>query len=185
MSFSLQAFAVHNQEHPPGLGSVVGSTSLDSREQRIVCMDRRFMVPSISWSQRYRPKKKEALALHGWYSHFVILENDRQDRVNYHTHGLAEHYGHLDFQLVLPIEPSSLHDLAARLVERVKKGERFVAGMRVSRILKNYDVLLVKMNETHRIERPILRVILPDKDGNLNKGSVSSMFATQFEELPE
>ena len=131
------------------------------------------------------PKEKQALALHGWYSHFVIGENGSQGWVNYHTHGLAEHYGHLDFQLVLPIEPSSLHDLAARLVKRVKKGERFVAGMRVRRILKNYDVLLVKMNETRRIDRPVLRVILPDKDGNLNKSTANGIFAAQFEELPD
>lgn len=130
-------------------------------------------------------EEKQALMLHGWYSHFVMRGNGCQDWVNYHTHGLAEHYGHLDFQLVLPIEPSSLHDLATRLVERVKKGERFVDGMRARGILKNYDVLLVKMSETRRIDRHVLRVILPDKDGNLNKGTVSGMFATQFEELPD
>jgi len=83
-------------------------------------------------------EEEEALKLHGWYSHFVLPENGGQNWVNYHTHGLPELYGHFDFQLVLPIEPAKLHKLAARLVERVKKGERFTAGMRVSGILDDY-----------------------------------------------
>ena len=123
-------------------------------------------------SEIYR-EEQEALTAHGWYSHFVLPENGNQDWVNYHTHGLPERYGHLDFQLVLPVKPDTLYNLAARLVERVKKGERFVAGMRVSGILEDYDVLLVRMNESHTIHRPVLRVILPDKEGNLNKSIVS------------
>jgi len=33
----------------------------------------------------------------GWFNHFVVSETDGERWVNYHTHGLPEHYGHLDF----------------------------------------------------------------------------------------
>lgn len=114
---------------------------------------------------------------YGWYSH-IVPENER--RCNYHTHGMGESFGHLDFQLVLPIDPAVLHGLATTLVNRVKGGERFESGMRVSRVVRNYDVLLVTARESGR---PVLRVILPDAAGNLEEGKLSGIFAAQYEDL--
>jgi len=130
------------------------------------------------------PHGEDALTSYGWYSHFVLPENGGQQWVNYHTHGLPELYGHLDFQLVLPIDRITLHALATKLVKRVQKGERFAPSMRVSGILDNHDILLAKTMETRSIDRPVLRVILPDKDGNLDKVHLRGIFAAQFQELP-
>jgi hypothetical protein len=129
-------------------------------------------------------KEEEALLKsHGWYSHLILPEYVGQKWVNYHTHGLPEHYGHLDFQIVLPVDGDTLHKLATRLVDRVKQGERFASGMHVSGIIEDYDVLLVKMTETQNTQHPVLRVILPDKDGNLDKTGLTGIFAAQFQEL--
>jgi hypothetical protein len=128
------------------------------------------------------PQEREFLDSVGWYSHVVVADGQRW--VNYHTHGLPEHYGHLDFQFVLPLESETLHALASKLVDRVKKGERFVAGTRVSGITKQFEVLLIQMAESRSTPRLVLRVILPDKDGNLERGMLKGLFAAQFQDLP-
>jgi hypothetical protein len=130
------------------------------------------------------PQERKFLDSVGWYSHFVFTDADRHRWVNYHTHGLPEHYGHLDFQFVLPLDSDLLHALARKLVDRVKKGERFVAGMRVSGITKQYEVLLVQTIESRSASRSVLRVILPDKGGNLERGRLKGLFVTQYQDLP-
>jgi hypothetical protein len=130
------------------------------------------------------PEEQEALESQGWFSHFVMPTVDGQTWVNYHTHGLPEHYAHPDFQLVLPLDSKTLHALAAKLVDRVKKGERFAPGVRVSGITAKYDVLLIDASETKTIRRKVLRVIIPDKNGNVDKEFLSGIFADQFQELP-
>jgi hypothetical protein len=129
-------------------------------------------------------EEQQNLESYGWYSHFVVGEGDGQNWVNYHTHGLPEHYGHLDFQFVLPIDGGTLHALATKLVDRVKKGERFVAGMRVSGLMGEYEVLLIQTIESRSMPRSVLRAILPDKNGNLDRAKLTGIFAAQFEDLP-
>jgi hypothetical protein len=130
------------------------------------------------------PQEQEAFETQGWFSHFVLPTVDGQTWVNYHTHGLPEHYAHPDFQLLLPLDSKTLHTIAAKLVDRVKVGERFAAGARVSGITAKYDVLLIDTIESKNTPRKVLRVILPDKEGNVDKGSLSGLFAEQFQELP-
>jgi len=57
--------------------------------------------------------------------------------------------------------------------------------MRVSGVVKRHDVLLVETIETRNIKRRVLRVILPDDDGNLDKAALHVIFAAQFQELPD
>jgi hypothetical protein len=130
------------------------------------------------------PQEQEFLESYGWCSHFVVGKDHGRQQVNYHTHGLPEHYGHLDFQFVLPIDRDVLHAFATKLVDRVKKGERFVAGMHVSGLMGQYEVLLIQTNESRSMRRSVLRVILPDKTGNLDRATLKGIFASQFEELP-
>lgn len=129
------------------------------------------------------PQEEEFLKSEGWYSHYVVPEGEKW--VNYHTHGLPEHFRHPDFQFVIPLDADTLHALATKLVDRVKKGERFRAGMRVSGIMQEYDVLLIEASETRNIRRRVLRVILPDKTGNLDQATLGGIFAAQFQELPD
>jgi hypothetical protein len=131
------------------------------------------------------PQEKAFLESYGWYSHIVIPEDNRQFWVNYHTHGLPEHFGHLDFQLVLPLGGETLHALATKLVDRVKQGERFVTGMHVSGVVNRHNVLILETTETRSIQRRVLRVILPGHHGKLDKAALGGIFATQFRELPD
>lgn len=129
------------------------------------------------------PQEQAFLDSHGWYSHFVFSDGATRRWVNYHTHGLPEHYGHLDFQFVLPIDADILHALATKLVDRVKEGERFVSGMRVRGLTEKHEVLLIQTIETRNIRRSVLRVILPDKAGNLDQAALKGVFAAQYQEL--
>jgi hypothetical protein len=45
-------------------------------------------------------------------------------------------------------------------------------------------VLLIDAVETKSIPRKVMRVILPDKNGSLDRASMTDAFAEQFEELP-
>lgn len=135
--------------------------------------------------EKLTPEEEGFLESHGWYSHLVFSEDSATRWVNYHTHGLSELYGQLDFQFVLPLDRSTLHALATILVDRVKKGERFADGMRVSGVARKYDVLLFKTTESQKNNRSVLRVILPDEKGNLDRATISGIFAMQFQELPD
>lgn len=131
------------------------------------------------------PEEQEFLELHGWFSHVVVSPDHARTWVNYHTHGLPEHYGQLDFQVVLPINPELLHKIATKLVDRVQSGERFISGMRVTGLLASHEALLVRMTETRNSRHAVLRIVLPDKDGNLSRESLTGVFAAQFQELPD
>jgi hypothetical protein len=122
-----------------------------------------------------RNKQRTLLDTYGWYSHII----PQGGLTNCHTHGL-ERLGHLDFQLVLPIDGNILLKLATMLVDRVKGGEKFEANMRVSGVVANYDVLLITAKECERNPRQVLRVILPDQKGNLDEGRMDALFASQY-----
>lgn len=145
-------------------------------------------TPRLWLNQRMdelNPQEEQFLKSHGWYSHLMFPTDVESQWVNYHTHGLPEHYGHLDFQFILPLDRATLHSLATILVDRVKKGERFADGMQVSGVARKYDVLLFKTNESQSNQRSVLRVILPDAQGNLDKEAITGAFAIQFKEIPD
>lgn len=80
---------------------------------------------------------------------------------NAHTHGL-EKYDHLDFQIVLAMDPQIVGTLLNDMGLRVQAGEKFKSGDILSDVLAGgYDVLLLEVEETGR---KVLRIILPDKD---------------------
>ena len=70
------------------------------------------------------------------------------------------------------IDGQTLHALATLLADRVKKGEKFSAGVRVSGLMNKYDAFLIQTTETRRIPRSVLRVILPDKEGNVDRAKL-------------
>jgi hypothetical protein len=129
-------------------------------------------------------EEKEHIKKYGWFFHVFLPEVQNQNYLDCHTHGL-DLIGHLDFQLVLPIDSGVLYSLATTLVERVQGGERFSSGMRVDKVVKDYDVLLIEKGLLCRGPRRVLRVILPDQAGNLEKDKLTGIFAAQYQELPE
>ncbi|MDP3899763.1 MAG: DUF4262 domain-containing protein [bacterium] len=124
-----------------------------------------------------KQKQENAFKKYGWCAHFVT-DYFHENQVNYHTHGLPENFNHLDLQLVLPIDFSILHSLAVNLVNRIKSGESFRPNMRISDIVKSFNVTFIEAKEN---ERTVLRVILPDKHGNLDRKTIQDgIFKDQF-----
>lgn len=123
----------------------------------------------------------EMLAREGWCVHYVAGGRGGGDpAIGYeaHTHGLAENYGHPDLQMVAPLGAERTHDIFAELVDRVKAGEVLEAGGRYPGIILRYDVLLAEAWESGRT---VLRVILPDADGEFRPDPMGPWMAQQWE----
>ena len=129
--------------------------------------------------------KAHCLAEFGWYAVHVTGEPgpDTPTGVNSHTHGLAANYGHLDFQIVMPLDGTVAHALLTVLADRVKAGERFEAGLQVARVAaRGYKVRLVAAREG---DRDVLRVVIPDAEGNLTPARLSGTYLLQYVGTPE
>jgi 5'(3')-deoxyribonucleotidase len=124
-----------------------------------------------------RIKEKEQVLLneYGFYIHLVA--DDSYDSVNAHTHGLFEKYNHLDFQIVLNLHPNIISSIMHNLIDLVKKGERFHDEQEVGSIIQNFNIKLI---ETFESGRKVLRIILPDQKGDLNKDTMEELYAKQY-----
>jgi len=112
----------------------------------------------------------EMMEKFGWYAHFIIDEDEQvhSDMVNIHTHGLEESFDHIDMQIVFPIHPKVAMNLFHILVDRIKNGETFKTGINYDDIIKDHGAKFILAYETNR---QVMRLILPDQDGNINPGT--------------
>ncbi len=122
---------------------------------------------------------RAAFKKYGWYAHGVPSGSDEHPfGYNYHTHKLDVTFkGALDIQIVFPIDPNLAHSLANEYVDLLKAGKRFKHGDVSSDILKNYDVMFVNAEENGR---PLLRMILPDKQNKLAEKEIAAPFDKQW-----
>lgn len=126
----------------------------------------------------FKRKEAEILAKHKWCAHYVFDDDTMPMGSNYHTHGIAENLGHPDFQSVLRIDPQVLHGVLTSIAEQVKKGRKFEAGMRYDKVLQGMDVTFINAREGGR---KVLRLILPDKNGELDADKMDPAFALQYD----
>jgi hypothetical protein len=103
----------------------------------------------------------ECIARFGWYAHYVQDDESYPLGVNYHTHGLVEHFQHPDLQIVMPADPELAHKLFCVIVDLIKDGEKFSDGQEV----KYPAGLCGRFHEVEETGRKVLRLILPDFDG--------------------
>ncbi len=126
---------------------------------------------------------QEKMKEYGWYAHFVSDDEDSPTRFNTHTHGLPETFQHLDLQIVVPMPEKIAHGIFCNIVHRLKEGERYEDGDVLEGILGNgYKCKLVQAIED---ERTVLRVIVPDKRGNLDADTLIAPFNRQYADLVE
>lgn len=93
-----------------------------------------------------------------WIIHYVFGETDRKGHVNIHTHGM-EKYGHLNFQIVLPIEQGLAKNLLNNICSRVQNGEKFTDGIYDDLLMNGYKV---KLKTVDFRDEKLIRYILPD-----------------------
>lgn len=118
------------------------------------------------------------IAQFGWCGHLVFDDPDSPTGWNVHTHGLAETYGHPDFQLVLPLAEQVAHAIVINLADAVKEGQRFEAGTAASGIIEGYDVGFAAATECGR---EVLRIIIPGPDGQVQRGKIGGGYEVQYD----
>lgn len=123
-----------------------------------------------------RRHDEEAFRKYGWYAH-IVPDDAYPLGLNYHTHGMPESYGHQDIQVVLPIDPGKIHRIVSDIVWLVKDGRKFHAGEIAEGVIKGLNVSFVEAEESGRM---VLRLILPDKNGELLASRMDREFAGQY-----
>jgi len=116
-------------------------------------------------------KERKSMETMGWYAHYVPDAHDCPFGKNYHTHGLPESFNHPDLQICLGMRPETAHMIISNAVEEIKKGKKYEHGKRYDDLIVatdpnlKYDVLVLEAEEC---ERPVLRLIMPDKAGTFD-----------------
>lgn len=123
----------------------------------------------------------ECMKKYGFYIHFVIdgdFENSPSG-VNHHTHGIPQSHACHDFQITVPLDPEVVSGIFHNLYDRVKDGEVFAAGDIVHDIIGND--MAITFIEAEENGRTVLRVILPDPAGNIDKSKMQNKWkAAQY-----
>jgi hypothetical protein len=133
-------------------------------------------------------KQDRSLAEDGYYIHAVVDDASTPYGYNIHTHGL-ENAGHLDIQVVAPIDLYIAHNYVRKVAEMVMDGKRFKSGDRIL-IDDSQDVFTagfhdtkyyVKLVDAKESGRSVLRMILPDPAGNLDMQDLTRPYVEQYE----
>jgi len=125
-----------------------------------------------------REKQNKILSEGGWVADYVHDDPETPYHINYHTHGFLENYKHLDIQMCLPIYVGTLHNIAGIIAEKIKDGAKFEPGKKYSDIIAMFDITFMAVMEC---ERPVLRVIFPDPQGELDPDKMNEHFRLQWQ----
>lgn len=128
------------------------------------------------WQGKHESWSREMMKKNGWYVHYIPDDSQFPNAINFHTHGIAESFGHLDLQICFPLPPTVAHQIFSMLVDNIKEGYQYLPGIKYPEIIQGD--LLVEFMETVECGRPVLRIIFPDKDGTYSGPAFSSQFET-------
>lgn len=129
--------------------------------------------------KKYLKWEMDMLKTYGWYVHIVQLETN-PNLANAHTHGIFESFGHLDFQIALSLPKNVYSYIFAELVERINDDKIFTDGMIVDDLLEKYNVKFLKYTESGR---DVMRIIIPDRKGNLDRFTSEEPFNMQYDDF--
>ena len=118
--------------------------------------------------------QKDKIKKMGWITHILPCVDEHQ-RNNSHTHGLFDNFSHLDLQIVAPLDPQIVIRTFALVIDRIRKGETFKDGQIFT--LSDFDVKFINANESNR---PVLRIVFPDPEGNIEEVLMLEPFNTQY-----
>lgn len=108
-------------------------------------------------------QQEEMIKKYDFVIHNVFpSEGDESVLCSIHTHGLKENFNHMDLEVVLPIDPRIISGVFHGMVDAIKAGYSFEDKLTSDRVIQNYEVQLVKVNDGNR---DLIRVVLPDVNG--------------------
>lgn len=115
---------------------------------------------------------------YGFFIHFVAKDSSSPTLFNTHTHGLERSFKHLDLQIVCPVPEQLAMYVFHTVVDFIKKGKSFADGE------ISYDVLdlPVKFVAAKECDRDVLRIILPDTKGLVDR-TMAFPFNKQYLDL--
>lgn len=105
----------------------------------------------------------EMVKRHGWHIHFDLLSTNYPYNVNIHTHGLSK-FDHIDLQICYSVIKEDAYTIFLNIVNKIKKGLKFRPAIKYFDILHGHEVEFAEAKEDGRV---VLRIILPDKNGDL------------------
>lgn len=98
-----------------------------------------------------------------WFSHCVPGDPDTPYNFNYHTHGLEKLFNHKNIQVVMPMNPKTIHAIINRLIEEIRQGTQFLPNQDYENLMA--DGYKVRFIEAKECGRDVLRLLIPDKEG--------------------
>lgn len=122
--------------------------------------------------------EEHCMLKYGFIMH-LVQDAKGVNSYNLHTHGLKHGYNHPDFQIVMKMPPEVGGSLMHLMVKKVVEGAVFTVDTEYSDILSDgYKVKFIKAIEN---DREVLRLILPDKMGELEESKLQpGPFKDQF-----
>jgi hypothetical protein len=131
----------------------------------------------------YMDKYERSVKEHEFWCHLVSDAPDGAqptgNYVNFHTHGVQDNFGHMDFQIVVNLGYKHLMTLAHYLVKSVKEGKKYEKDKVYTDVLDDgYPVTFIEVTETGR---NVLRMIVPDKNKNLKEQFMDELYRKQYD----
>ncbi len=127
------------------------------------------LTPEEATAEMHR-WEAEMMEKYGWYIHFLPDGS--------HTHGLQESFNHPDLEIKFFLNPNTAGFVFSNCIDKIKEGTIFNDGDVVEHIISGYSVKLINALES---ERSVIRIILPDADGNLIADRMAKGYAGQYE----
>lgn len=117
-------------------------------------------------------KMRADIDKYGFAIHKIIEVNG----YTYHTHGFDK-LGHPDFEIVIPIKDETVQQLFDDMYKAVLKGFKIVPGAIYSKIFDKMNIKFVRANESGRA---VMRFILPNSEGTLERLILTGRFQDQY-----
>jgi hypothetical protein len=130
--------------------------------------------------QKLKVLQEDYSQKYGFYIHFVSDDPTVPMGVNIHTHGLYENFGHLDFQIVIILQPKIAHSILHNLVDLVRSGKKFSSGDQINGIIRNFPIKFLEAKEGNR---KVLRLIFPDPQGKIDFDEINDQYKVQYYDL--
>jgi hypothetical protein len=126
--------------------------------------------------------EQECMERDGFYAHLVAKDENSPTGFNAHTHGLMVSWNHPDLQLVIPMKGEVVMGLFWAAVNHIKDdGVTYQDGDVAENIAgNNYKVKFIKVQEAGR---DVLRMIIPDVEGNLDVEDITGVYRHQYCDL--